>query len=336
MARPSKELPSRSSLVPAIVRHAAARGMDVEALALRFGLTDDVAACEEATTAADVADELLRTVARVAGEPDVALRVATELTSRPLTLGELAVKASATVRDGLVRLARWVPLLHEGLEAFLEEDVDEGRWVLRTPRRPRGAGRFVHELALAHTLHQVRAGAEDVRPSRVWFTHARPPELSPTRAFFGTSDLAFGCEDSGFALARGELELPMRLADARTVHTLTPLLEAELGARTRGVSLTERVAKHLAASLPEATDVAEVARAMHMGARTLQRRLEQEQTRFTEVLDQARLEVARRLLGDPAIALTDVAFRLGFADLATFSRAFKRWTGKPPGQWRRS
>jgi hypothetical protein len=42
MARPSKELPSRSSLVPAIVRHAAARGMDVEALAWRFGLPDDV------------------------------------------------------------------------------------------------------------------------------------------------------------------------------------------------------------------------------------------------------------------------------------------------------
>ncbi len=73
-----------------------------------------------------------------------------------------------------------------------------------------------------------------------------------------------------------------------------------------------------------------------MSARTLQRRLEQEQTRFTEVLDGARLAVARRLLGDSTIQLTDVAFRLGFADLATFSRAFKRWTGKPPGQWRRS
>ena len=75
-------------------------------------------------------------------------------------------------------------------------------------------------------------------------------------------------------------------------------------------------------------------RVFHMSARTLQRRLEEEQTRFTEVLDRARLDLARRLLADPALPLADVAFRLGFADLAAFSRAFKRWTGKPPGQWR--
>ncbi len=336
MARPSKELPSRSSLVPAIVAHAAARGMDVEALAWRFGLPADVATREEVTTGADVADELLRTVARIASEPDVALRVATELTSRPLTLGELTVRASASVRAGLERLARWVPILHEGLEASLDEVAGEGRWVLRTPRRPRGAGRYVHELALAHTVHQVRVGAGDLTLSRVWFMHARPPELGPMRAFFGTDDIGFGCEDSGFALGIGELALPMRLADARTVDTLAPLVEAELGTRPRGASLTARVSAHLATSLPEGADVAEVARAMHMSARTLQRRLEQEQTRFTEVLDRARLELARRLLADPAMQLTDVAFRLGFSDLATFSRAFKRWTGKPPGQWRRS
>ena len=336
MARPSKELPSRSSLVPAIVRHAAARGMEVEALAWRFGLPDDVTTREETTTAADVADELLRTVARFASEPDVALRVATELTSRALTLEELAVKASASVRAGLEGLARWAPLLHEGLEAALHEDAVEGQWVLRTPRRPRGAGRYVHELALAHTLHRVRSGAGEVTLSRVWFMHPRPPELAPMRAFFGTDDVTFGCEDSGFALARVELDRPMRLADRRAVDTLAPLVEAELGARPRGASLTERVSTHLAASLPEGADVAEVARAMHMSARTLQRRLEQEQTRFTEVLDRARLVVARRLLGDAGNALTEIAFRLGFADLATFSRAFKRWTGKPPGQWRRS
>ncbi len=72
-----------------------------------------------------------------------------------------------------------------------------------------------------------------------------------------------------------------------------------------------------------------------MSARTLQRRLEEEGTRFSEVLDRVRLEAARAALSDPDTTLTDVAYRLGFGDLATFSRAFKRWTGKPPGQWRR-
>jgi AraC-like DNA-binding protein len=241
----------------------------------------------------------------------------------------------------LARLAAWVPLVHEGLEATLEDEAGGAaaggaRWVLRTPRRPRGIGQHVHELALAYAVHQVRAGAGDVSPRRVWFANARPPALRPLEDFFGTAEIAFGCEESGFALARVDLDRAMRLADPRAVETLAPLVDAELASRPTAASFGARVEDHLASSLPGGTDVAEVARAMRMSARTLQRRLEQEHTRFTEVVDRARLRVARRLLANPGVTLTEVAFRLGFADLATFSRAFKRWTGQPPGQWRRS
>jgi AraC-like DNA-binding protein len=340
MARPSKEPPSRSSLIPAIVRHAQARGLDVEILASAFELPADAALVDDVTAAADVPEQLLRAVARTISEPDIALRIACALTSRRHALAELAFQASANVREALHRLARWTPLLHEGLEASLDQDGDSGapeaRWVLRTPRRPRGVGRHLHELALAYAIHQVRAGGGELTLTRVWFAHARPSELAPLHAFFGTPELAFGCEDSGCAMPLAQLDGVMRRADARTVETIAPLVDAELAGRRPLASLAERVRTHLAASLPRGADVVEVARAMRMSARTLQRHLEQEQTRFSEVLDGARLELARRLLADPTITLTDIAFRLGFADLATFSRAFKRWTGKPPGQWRRS
>jgi AraC-like DNA-binding protein len=258
-----------------------------------------------------------------------------------LKLVELAVRATANVREALARLAVWVPLVHDGLQARLEEDAGRGAdgdacWVLRTPRRPRGVGQHVHELALAYSLCQVRAGAGDVSPRRVWFAHARPPELRMLQDFFGTNDMSFGCEESGFALARIDLDRAMRLADRHALEALAPLVDAELAARPPVASFAARVEDLLASSLPGGTDVADVARAMHMSARTLQRRLEQENTRFSEVLDRARLGVARRLLANPESTLTDVAFRLGFADLATFSRAFKRWTGQPPGQWRRA
>jgi AraC-like DNA-binding protein len=92
------------------------------------------------------------------------------------------------------------------------------------------------------------------------------------------------------------------------------------------------VAARLSATLPDGVDVTVVAAALHMSPRTLQRRLEEEGTAFTEVLDRVRLELARDALRARATSLTTLAFRLGFADLATFSRAFKRWTGQPPGQ----
>ncbi|HEY8089844.1 MAG TPA: helix-turn-helix domain-containing protein [Polyangiaceae bacterium] len=336
MARPSKEPPSRSTLVPAVVRYAAARGVDVEMLSLRFALPPDVTRSDEVKAGFGAPDELLQAVSRAVGEDDVALRLAPELGSRRETLVGLAVRAMADGREALAALARWMPLLHEGLEASLEEDSFEGRWVLRTPRRPRGAGRFVQELVLARALHLVRSERGSLAVARLWFAHARPAGLGAITRWFGTEAVAFGCEDSGFALGIAELARPMPHPDARTVEAVGPLLDAELGSYPRSASLSDRVATHLASSLPGSTDVAEVAAALHMSARTLQRRLEQEGTRFGEMLDRARLDRARRLLADPSVTLTDAAYRLGFADLATFSRAFRRWTGKPPGQWRRS
>jgi AraC-like DNA-binding protein len=330
--RPRKEIPSRSAIVPAALRHAAARGLDVDALRLRFALPDGAELREELPAARDVADDLLGAIAQVAGDDDVALQVAQAIDTHALRLAELAARSSATVGDALRCLGRAVPLLQEGLEASL----DAGRWVLHTPRRPRGLGGHVHELVLGWALDRTRHAAGAVHVDRVWMANPRPSRTAHLAAFFGTGDVVFGAEDTGFAVRAASLEQPMRLADARGLETIAPLLDAELAARPLAASFADRVAAHVAASLPGGTDAGDVARALHMSARTLHRRLEQEDARFGEVLDRARLDVARRLLADASVTLVDVAARVGFSDLATFSRAFKRWTGMPPGQWRRS
>jgi AraC-like DNA-binding protein len=334
MGRPTKEPPSPSSLVPAIVRYARARGFDVEALTWRFALPPEAAELDEINAAADAPNELLDAIAHT--DPEVVLRLGSELPTRHHPLVALGVRTSATARDALALLARWSPLLHDGLEVSLEDDADGARWVARTPRRPRGLGRHVHELALVYALARLREGAgDDVRPRRVRFAHARPPNLRTLPGFFGCDDFEFGAETSAMEFTAQTLDRPMRLADSKTVATVVPLVDAGLPAAPRR-SFAQRVAAQIAASLPDGGDAKTVARALHMSQRTLHRRLEQEQTRFGEVIDAVRLDRARKLLADPSLGLSDVALRLGFADLATFSRAFKRWTGRPPGQWRRS
>jgi AraC-like DNA-binding protein len=332
MARPSKELPSPSTLVPAVVRYALARGVEVEAWRWRFGLPADVASRQELMVSAELPEQVLEALEHATGEADTALRMATHLDARANRLVEVAVRSSATIRLALGGLARWAPLVHRGFEATLQGD----RWVLRTPRRPRGLGRRVNELAVAHAILQLRSSIPSVAIGEAWFTHARPARIDALHALIGSAPIAFGCEDSGFSVAGADLDRPMPAADARTFDTIEALIVEALGSSPASPSFADRIASHLATSLPEGTDVAEVARAMHMSGRTLQRRLEQDGTTFSEVLDRARLDVAQRELATPSTTLTDVALRLGFSDLATFTRAFKRWTGMPPGQWRRS
>ena len=77
-----------------------------------------------------------------------------------------------------------------------------------------------------------------------------------------------------------------------------------------------------------------IARDMATSPRSLQRRLAREETHFGAVVDQVRERLARRYLRDKERTTTEVALLLGFADLSSFSRAFKRWTGESPAAFR--
>jgi len=137
-------------------------------------------------------------------------------------------------------------------------------------------------------------------------------------------------------LPRAQLDLPMAHGDPRLLVTAEELAEVALRAQPRATEIATLVASKVEALLESGATIGAVARALHMSPRTLQRRLDAEAASFSEVVDDVRQRLARAWLADEARSLTEIAFSLGFSDLATFSRAFKRWTGKPPGQWRRS
>jgi AraC-like DNA-binding protein len=336
MARPNREPPTPSTLVPALFRYAEARGVEAGLLACRLGLPGDASARDEVSASEPVVREVLEATAEALGEPFLALRLPEELPLRRYGLAELAARSSATLREGLARMARYASLVYPGLACALEEEAAEARWVQRAPGRVRGLGRHAHEYGLAYVLtHARRETGEAISPSRAWFAHPRPPDLGPLHRFFGTRELDFGSDSSGFALPAAALDLPMKSGDARLLATAEDLAEVALRAQPRANAFAALVAARVEAMISKDASVDAVAAALHMSPRTLQRRLEDEGGRFSEVVDSVREGLARRWLADEARTLSEIAYSLGFADLATFSRAFKRWTGKPPGAWRR-
>ena len=72
-----------------------------------------------------------------------------------------------------------------------------------------------------------------------------------------------------------------------------------------------------------------------MSPRTLQRRLKTENTSYGEVVQQTRMQLAQQLLASPDISATEVGLACGFSDASAFTRAFKRWTGTTPSDYRR-
>jgi AraC-like DNA-binding protein len=100
-------------------------------------------------------------------------------------------------------------------------------------------------------------------------------------------------------------------------------------ARSAGTNIrwTRTLIEKLPAGTPSEGDIA---RALNLSVRSLQRRLGDEHTTFKQLLDDTRRELALQYIRDPSVTITEMTYLLGYAEPANFSRAFKRWTGSSP------
>ena len=335
MARARKEVPFPSGLVPTLIRFVRSRQRDAELLIRRFRLPANVEARAEVSVTARDLGLLLEAASGEMDDPFLALRLPLELAPRAYGLSELAVRASPTLRDALQRMVRYAPLEHEPLVLSLEERPDAVALTCRVVGHPRGLTRHAHEYVLASALTQARVltGCAVV-PRAVWFIHARPRHLEPLHRFFGTRELDFGRADSGLLLDGAWLSTPLTTADARLLATAEQLADSVLRAKAPAEDFISTVVARIAEALETGADVEAIAARLHMSKRTLQRRLEDEGLSFQELVDRVRAERARELVGDERLKLADVAFRLGFSDVSSFSRSFRRWTGVSPGRYR--
>ena len=103
----------------------------------------------------------------------------------------------------------------------------------------------------------------------------------------------------------------------------------------RRAGIASRIASLLASQLGERLpDKSVIAAQLGISERTMQRRLQEEGTSYQEILDNTRHYLARELLRTTRVSLADVALQLGYAEPSTFFRAFRKWEGMTPGQYR--
>jgi AraC-like DNA-binding protein len=324
-----------SHLVGPLLRYLRACGEQLELEA--FGLTTDAFERDASPITNVTLGRLFDEVARILDEPNLGLILPAKLDFRQYAIPELAARASSTLREALAQWARYASLVHPSVRFDFEEAGGRARFSQRTLGHPRGLSRHLNEFALAAATYFGRQ-TSDGGPSvlEAHFLHARPRSLDALTTFFETSELFFGADANTLVIDSASLDRPQRTADARLLATVHSIGREELRVKSRLHSgVRGQVAEQLRAELVGGdVRIRKLAHALHMSVRTLQRRLAEEGTSFADVWDDAREELARDLVRDRAVPLAEVAHRLGFAEFATFSRAFKRWTGLAPGAFR--
>lgn len=268
------------------------------------------------------------------GDANLGLHLAEAVPLHAFEVNAYALLASENLRTAYRRACRYQRLIHESTNLFFEEGGNVG--VLRHTLPDGGAvPRQPAEFLVALWLRFGCAiTGTDWSPALVCFAHEAPHDTS-THARQFRAPLRFASGITAMHVPNEVLDLPNPNAD----HNLAQLLDRYAAGLLRNSpttsSFAERVRARLAVELNGGSPtVAEIACALHLSPRTLHRSLQNEGTTFRAVLEQLRKERATALLSQPHCSVAEAGFLLGFSEISSFSRAFKRWTGKAPATFR--
>jgi AraC-like DNA-binding protein len=318
-----------------VIDAARAAGLDTTALLARVGVAADQLAVPGARVPFAALVALYEAAAAGSGDEGFGLRVGAA--SHPAMFDVLghATMSCATLRDAFATITRYLRVLQEGAVITLVDDGALARARYAIVDRDVGPHRHEVEATLGIMLRFLDATLGDFTPVHVHFEHAAPRDARLHAETF-RAPVAFGRPANEIAFAAALLDRSMPRADPGLRAILERHIVEMLAKMPPRGDLVEDVRGCVARMLEQGEPpIGKVARAQAMSGRTLQRRLREQGTTFAEILEEVRKDLALRYLADARHQTADAAFLLGYAELSTFHRAFRRWTGMSPGEWRR-
>jgi len=309
-------------------------GIDPQRFAEQVGIASIKIPDAKIRLPAQLADECFAKAASLIPDPAFALRAAA--CWHPSNLGTLgyAWLSSGTLRTALKRLARFSRLIGEKAACRVEDGADAVAFIFDHGRGDTVVGQAMADYALALIVDMCRTNfGPTLALQSVTLRRPTPKNLQPYETFFACP-IAFGASSDSFVLERHIADRPL----ASSNHELATTFDAILTAQLAEISNGDLVARCKAYLLKELTSgepsEEDLARALGLSRRTLQRKLGDLGLTYKGVLEKTRYELALRYLDDPSKTVTDITFLLGFSEQSAFTRAFKRWSGKAPTAYR--
>ena len=247
----------------------------------------------------------------------------------------LAFKSALSLRGSYERSQRYARIL-TSVSTYDLEETDEGIW-MRHYRD--GDGRkgllMSNEATLASVITISReVSTADVSPRRACFRHSAPASTVAHERFFGC-EVVFDADGDALLFSKEVLDTPNRVGDASISKFFDTHLEEELARFDDDSSLEHRVRIQISQSLSEGIPkISDISRRLGMSGRTLQRRLSDQGHSFQTLVEEARRQLAERLLRQTQYSLAEIAYLTGFSEQSAFTRAFKRWAGQTPRSYR--
>lgn len=317
-----------------LVEYGQDRGLDAAKLLARSGLKavdlDDPAIELEASQELCVVGNLIR----ACQQPGLGLAVGMRYNFASYGLWGLGLVSSATAGDALALALRFIPLTFAFCDISGALDGDSYTVAFEAPQVDPALQRFLVErdVAAASRLMKEVLGAEFAL-TRFTIRHHVDRGASCMDEIVRMAGVRpeFGASHNTLSFDTAKLALRLPQANPVTVAMCERACEALMERRRARLGTSECLRQYLeAAPMGMAPDLTQAARALGLSDRTLKRRLQDEGCSYRALLADVRGRHANELLADGSLSLTQIAERMGFSDLSSFSQAYKRWFGVAP------
>lgn len=302
----------------------------------RLDIPDSVFARRDVEVSTTRYADLLEMVAREAN-PNIGLEMGERMSLQDLGVLGHAMAATATVGDMLAVMSKYLYVLSHS--NTMRVDAGESKvactydCTILQPELVRQDAECV--LSLVTTAIR-RVTMRDFAPSLVEFVHARFPPAKRHRAIFGC-EVKFSARSNRLHFNRKVLDYPVVSSDSGLLEALLFFLEDKLKIRSEEEDVLAKTRHLIANSLSRGVpDQKWIASQLGMSVRTLQRKIVDRGMVFSDLVDEVCRSIAMDYVLHSEYELTDISLMLGFGELSSFSRAFKRWYGSSPQQFRQA
>jgi len=321
--------------VAAALASVRARHMDADALLIRVGLSPALLQMPQARVSYKHYGELWRLVALTLDDEFFGQD------SRRMKAGSFAMLVHAVIgcknlAQALDRSLRFYGLILDDIAGSMVRGSTEASVLLRL-RSAELPPRIFGQEVLLMLLHGVACWLVGRRIPilRAQFNYPEPRHSAEYRLMYCT-ELAFRQPHTAIVFAAEYLDLPIVQNERSAKDFLRTAPESILVKYKNGSSLSARIRRRLRQLLPgEVPDFETLAGELNMTTATMRRRLHEEGASYQEIKDQLRRDLAIGYLSHSKRSVMDIALELGFSERSAFHRAFRKWTGASPGEFRR-
>ncbi|WP_225676294.1 AraC family transcriptional regulator [Thalassolituus marinus] len=311
-------------------------GLDVGTVFQRLGVTPELLADRNARTPHAAQVIFWQVLEEVSGDPDIGLHLGEHMPVYKGQVLQYLFLSSPTFGDGLERVLNYQRLLSDASQASAGYDDQHAYIVLARASDETGPLRHLNECMMLGLISFFRYVTDNAfAPAAIHFNHEAPEDISGFARVFDCPVL-FSQSDNRIIFSRQLLDLPSSHAEPELLHLHEKLASEHVAKLERQDIVTQvnRVFGEILETAPVSLE--EIAERLGIKARTLRSRLSDAGTSFNQLLAEYRCNLAKRLLAGTDESIDEIVYLTGFSEPSTFYRAFKRWTGQTPVEYRNS